>query len=236
MNRTPGQRGFTLIELLVVAAIIMVLASALVGVGRRMLTLAQVKLARSTVDVLVTAVEQYRSELDRFPMEYLNSRPIPVLPVPAATSSGPDKPPFGQADLIAYLNDNLGLNRTIPAGTVTILPQDPVRDAYAVSECLYYFLYQCPTSRRMIDTIADSQKTALDTDRNPRQAAYKDAAGKNMTITLIRLIDPWGSPFRYEFCRPTATYPSVPTMSFPRITSAGPDRQFDTTDDLRSDE
>ena len=49
-----------------------------------------------------------------------------------------------------------------------------------------------------------------------------------MTITLIRLIDPWGTAFRYEY--------APATMSFPRITSAGPDRQFDTTDDLRSDE
>jgi len=239
MNRRAGQRGFTLIELLVVAAIIMVLASALVGVGRRMLTVAQVKLAHSTIDVLVTAIEQYRSELDRFPMEYLNSRPVPVLSVPAATSSGPDKPPFGQVDLIAYLNDDLGLSRKIPVETVTIPSTGILQiecDQDAISECLYYFLYQCPTSRRIIDTIADSQKTALDSKRMPRQAKYNRVANQEVTITLIRLIDPWGSPFRYEFCRPTATYPSVPTMSFPRITSAGPDRKFDTTDDLRSDE
>jgi prepilin-type N-terminal cleavage/methylation domain-containing protein len=240
VKRTAGQRGFTLIELLVVAAIIVVMASALVGVGRRMLTRAQEKLAGSTLEIVVTAIEQYHGELDRFPMEYLNSQRVSV------TSVFPQGPkvkltdPFG---LIEYLNDDLGLSRRIPAQTVTIPPTGftPIEcDQIAVSECLYYFLYQCPTSRRIVETIADSQKTSLDSDRKPRQAQYEytNSAGQKvkMTITLIRLVDPWGSPFRYEFCRPTATFPSVPTMSFPRITSAGPDRKFDTADDLRSDE
>jgi prepilin-type N-terminal cleavage/methylation domain-containing protein len=228
VKRTAGQRGFTLIELLVVAAIIVVMASALVGVGRRMLTRAQEKLAGSTLEIVVTAIEQYHGELDRFPMEYLNSQRVSV------TSVFPQGPkvkltdPFG---LIEYLNDDLGLSRRIPAQTVTIPPTGftPIEcDQIAVSECLYYFLNQCPTSRRIVDTIADSQKTSLDPDRKPRQAVYKDATGKDITITLIRLIDPWGTPLRYEY--------APGTMSFPRITSAGPDRKFDTTDDLRSDE
>jgi prepilin-type N-terminal cleavage/methylation domain-containing protein len=237
MKRCPRQFGFTLVELLVVAAIIMILAAALLGVGRRILIHAQEKLARSTMDILVTAIEQYRSELDRFPMEYLNSQPMPVLSAPIKDLSGKViKPAFGQADLIAYLNDDLGLNRMTPAQTVTILPTGSVCDDYAVSECLYYFLRQAPASRRILDTIADSQKTALDANRNPRQAVYKDTTGKETTITLIRLIDPWGSPFRYEYGRPTAAFPNVQAVSFPRITSAGPDRKFDTADDLRSDE
>jgi prepilin-type N-terminal cleavage/methylation domain-containing protein len=232
VKRTAGQRGFTLIELLVVAAIIVVMASALVGVGRRMLTRAQEKLAGSTLEIVVTAIEQYHGELDRFPMEYLNSQRVSV------TSVFPQGPkvkltdPFG---LIEYLNDDLGLSRRIPAQTVTIPPTGftPIEcDQIAVSECLYYFLNQCLTSRRIVDTIADSQKTSLDPDRNPRQAQYEytNSAGQKVktTITLIRLIDPWGTPLRYEY--------APGTMSFPRITSAGPDRKFDTTDDLRSDE
>jgi prepilin-type N-terminal cleavage/methylation domain-containing protein len=217
MNRTAGQRGFTLIELLVVAAIIVVMASALVGVGRRMLTVAQEKLARSTLEIVVTAIEQYRSELGRFPipLEY-DVASQKLLPVTVG---------FTEADLLKRLQDDVKATVTISPGGL---------DAYAVSECLYYFLYQCSTSRRMIDTIADTQKTAMVPASSqrpqplPRQANYKDATGKTMTITLIRLVDPWGTPLRYEY--------ESGTMSFPRITSAGPDRQFDTTDDLRSDE
>ncbi len=217
MNRKFGQSGFTLMELLVVAAIVVVLASALVGVGRRLLTGAQDKLARSTLEIVATAVEQYHSELNRFPMEYLNSGSRSVTPA------------FSQAELIAYLNDDLGLTRMVPARTVSILPTGSLHNDYAVSECLYYFLNRSQTSRRIIDTISDSQKTAIDltrTDRQARRAEYTDASGQPVTIPLIRLIDPWNIPLRYEFT------PGM--MSFPRITSAGPDRQFDTTDDLRS--
>ncbi|NLH18154.1 MAG: type II secretion system protein [Phycisphaerae bacterium] len=214
MNRKSGQTGFTLMELLVVAAIVMILASALVGVGRRLLTTAQEKLARSTIDIVVTAIEQYRSELNQFPMEYLNSMPRSVTPA------------FAQADLIAYLNDDLGLIRMVPAKTVTI--SSSVENNNAVGECLYYFLNKLSASRRMIDTIADSQKTSFDTNGKPRQANYTNATGQEVTIVLIRLMDPWNSTLRYEF--------TPGTMSFPRITSAGPDRTFDTPDDLRSDE
>jgi prepilin-type N-terminal cleavage/methylation domain-containing protein len=223
MNRTGGQRGFTLVELLVVAAIIVVMASALVGVGRRMLTRAQEKLARSTLDIVVTAIEQYHGELGRFPIPLVYDQTNKqLLPINAG---------FTEADLKACLNDDLGLSRRIPPETVTIPSSGilPIEcDLYAVSECLYYFLFQCPNSRRMIDTIADSQKTAMDTKRMPRQAVYKDATGKVVTITLIRLVDPWGTPLRYEY--------TPGEMSFPRVTSAGPDRLFGTTDDLRSDE
>lgn len=214
MNRKSGQTGFTLMELLVVAAIVVVLASALVGVGRRLLTSAQEKLARSTIDIVVTAIEQYHGELNRFPMEYLNSIPRPVTPA------------FAQTDLIAYLNDDLGLTRMVPAKTVTI--SSSAENGNAVSECLYYFLGKLPASRRMIDTITDSQKTSLGTDGLQRQAKYTNATGQEITITLMRLMDPWNSPLRYEF--------TPGAMSFPRITSAGSDRTFDTHDDLRSDE
>ena len=105
MNRTAGQRGFTLIELLVVAAIIVVLASALVGVGRRMLTVAQEKLARSTIEVVVTAIEQYHGELDRFPMEYLDSQTVPVTAVVPVSRQIKPTDPFG---LVEYLKDDLG--------------------------------------------------------------------------------------------------------------------------------
>jgi prepilin-type N-terminal cleavage/methylation domain-containing protein len=41
-----------------------------------------------------------------------------------------------------------------------------------------------------------------------------------------RLYDPWGTPLDYAYI--------AGTDSFPRLTSAGPDKQFGTTDDITS--
>jgi prepilin-type N-terminal cleavage/methylation domain-containing protein len=217
MKRRSRQSGFTLIELLVVAAIIMILAASLLGVGRRILTAAQERLARSTLDILVSAVEQYQQEQSRYPMQYrgrtgmLGQEPISVTTA------------FTQADLVLYLNDDLGLNRLTPTQTVAIQPLSPIRNDYAISECLYYFLDRSPGSRRLIASLADSQKTAIDASKAQRLATWSP----NKQLVLMRFVDPWGTAIRYEF--------TPGQMTVPRLTSAGPDRTFDTADDLRSD-
>ena len=62
-------RAFSLVELLVVVAILGVLAGAILGVGRRIKTQAEEKLARSTISILVSAIEQYHSFWGHFPAE-----------------------------------------------------------------------------------------------------------------------------------------------------------------------
>ena len=67
MRRFDGQSGFTLTEILIVMAIIGILVGALIGVGRRLKTQADEKLCRSTIEVLVGAIEQYYDYRQAYP-------------------------------------------------------------------------------------------------------------------------------------------------------------------------
>jgi len=65
-----GKKGaFSTMEILTVVAILMILAAAILGVGRRIKTQAQEKLARSTIEVIVTALGQYYDYHGSFPFD-----------------------------------------------------------------------------------------------------------------------------------------------------------------------
>lgn len=88
------------------------------------------------------------------------------------------------------------------------------------SEALYYFLNRSPNSKAIIETLLD------------RFLSNQDALGRVLLIEiptgetptdLIRFVDVWGMPIRYQYD------PSV--HAFPILTSAGPDKQFETVQD-----
>jgi len=60
-------RGFSTVEMLVAVSIVIILATIVLGVGRRLKTQAEEKLARSTIGILVTAVTQYHEFWNKFP-------------------------------------------------------------------------------------------------------------------------------------------------------------------------
>ena len=53
------KNGFSLVELIVVISVIAVLASIVVGLGKRVKELGNIKLTQSTIDIMSTAVELY---------------------------------------------------------------------------------------------------------------------------------------------------------------------------------
>lgn len=59
--------AFSTLEVLVAVAVVIILAMIVLGVGRRLKTQAQEKLARSTIEILVTAITQYHDFWDVFP-------------------------------------------------------------------------------------------------------------------------------------------------------------------------
>jgi prepilin-type N-terminal cleavage/methylation domain-containing protein len=59
--------GFSMLEILTAVAIVSILAMILLGVGKRLKTQADERLAKSTIEILVTAISQYHEFWDEFP-------------------------------------------------------------------------------------------------------------------------------------------------------------------------
>lgn len=60
-------RGFSTLEVLAAVAIVITLAMIVLGVGKRLKTQADERLARSTIQILVTAIGQYHQFWNEFP-------------------------------------------------------------------------------------------------------------------------------------------------------------------------
>jgi prepilin-type N-terminal cleavage/methylation domain-containing protein len=67
MRGAGTNKGFSTLEVLTAVAIVVILAMILLGVGRRLKTQADEKLAQSTIEILVTAISQYHQFWDEFP-------------------------------------------------------------------------------------------------------------------------------------------------------------------------
>ena len=94
---------------------------------------------------------------------------------------------------------------------------------------MYFFLSRVPESRKTLDKIDKSLITRKGSD------------GSDMTIfidnkeyPLLRIIDPWGTTLRYDYYEETGLYAErmESKKTFPVITSAGPDKEFGSADDI----
>jgi type II secretory pathway pseudopilin PulG len=204
MRRSAEQSAFSLVEMLAVMATILILAGVLLGVGKYITVRASADLTRSELEVLATALQQYYDDLGAFPFD-----------------TDTDVPEDGVLDEYLEADLQIDLNGTVtPANSLQ--EQDgsspPVIVSTASSSALFYFLDQNPNSRRIVDALMDSLISNKDANGTPIKITL--AAGE---IDLPRFIDAWGTSIRYEY---------LPGAAFPVLTSAGPDKQFGTADDI----
>jgi type II secretory pathway pseudopilin PulG len=117
-----------MLEVLTVIAIIAVLVSLVLGLGKRIKTQAREDFCKSGINIINSALEEYYDQYTWFPF--------------TADFA------YAQANLIALLDAEFGVTGSI-AGIV--------EDTYASSEALFYYLDQkCPNSRKLIDKLAIS--------------------------------------------------------------------------------
>lgn len=225
--------GITLLEMVIVVAIIALLATMVIGIATNIDNQSRKQLTKSTLAILNSALQQFQDygyrhkdnlgytsdERDfylglEFPLDcndMLENEIKPILEKVLSTETAPT--------------------------TVTIEPLDA--DGYdpncSGSAVLYYFLSRIPQCRQTLDRIDGSLIT------------NEGSMGSDMKITIdgqeypfFMFIDAWQRPLRYDYYDEGYYYESPPDFNlmnkskrtFPLITSAGPDKLFDTADDI----
>jgi len=223
MRSCRYKASFTLVEMLIVVAIIVLLATMVVGIASRIDTQSKENLARSTIAILTAALEQFQDYGYTYPAPYSEF----VFPL--------DCNDFSQAELETTLGNALGavVSVSISSGTH--------KNEYSGSETLYFFLSRIPECRETLDKIDRSLITNVNDD------------GGEITISIdgreypfFRVVDLWrergattkiGKTLRYDYYDerdPDPVRREQSKRNFPVITSAGPDGIFDTADDISS--
>ena len=203
---TQRQSGFSMAELLVAVAIMAVLASMVLGLGKRIKTQADEHLCRSTLNILANAMQQYFSDCEEFPF-----------------TTYPDPYPAGGDGV--FDEDDLKWHLNRASDSSGYLSSNVIDSDVITCEVLYFYLNRLPASRRFIETITDSLVKS-DSD-NPeyvqRMYAWTDSGGNKRSIELLHFTDPWGNSLRYLY--------DVGDV-FPVIESMGKDGKWDTADDI----
>jgi len=210
MKSYKHKYGVTLVEMLIVLAIIALLTSMVIGIAGRISNQSKEQLTRNTFALLNAALEQFRDYEYNYPPPYSDFD----FPLDCNDYLFSNPPNF---DLRTTLMNALGAANVLISGT-----HDPV---YSGSEVLYFFLSRIPESRKTLDKIDGSLITNLNDER-----AKIEISIDGRVYPLLRIIDPWGKTLRYDYYDETTLDPDN-KRTFPVITSAGPDRDFETTAD-----
>jgi prepilin-type N-terminal cleavage/methylation domain-containing protein len=245
MRTRAYKSGFTLIEMLMVVAIIAVLISMVVGVTKRIDDQRKERLCRNTIELLGNALEQFRD----FGYEYKHSD-YAGLVFPLDCNSYNLTSTFPYPNLPDTLHNALYAPLLTDPPTVIIYggvggtQHDP---CFSGSEALYFILSQVPDCRSTLDKIDRSLLTNKGIDKVTDITITIASATMTMTYPFTRIIDPWGTTLRYDYypdyddyilAYPAGdrssyfTYIKSAKKTFPVITSAGPDKRFDTADDI----
>jgi prepilin-type N-terminal cleavage/methylation domain-containing protein len=213
MKRRQNKTGVTLVEILVVVAIIAILVTMVIGIAARIDTQGKERLTKNTFALLTAALGQFGD------YGYSYSDPCDAdFKFPLDCNGFSD----------TQLRNALQAAQGVTSVTSITGAHDP---NYSGSEALYFFLSRVPDCR---ETLGKIDKSLI---------SQKDSDGDDMTIEidgkfypLLRIIDPWRETLRYDYYNDTGTLAErmKSKKTFPVITSAGPDKEFGSADDIRN--
>ena len=215
VHRPSG--GFTLVEMLVALAIVLILIGAAARLGQAVRTRAAARLTQSALAVIETALQQYHDDFGDFPFYSLD----------VDTNGWPND--YTVNELQIYIQLVTGAVSVVISNGILETPgyTPPQMINGASSAGLWWFLNRSANSRSIIDALTPSLITTFDAQTKQRLALTitPPAPAPAETTDLGRFIDSWGTSLWY---RCEAGY------SFPKLISAGPDKQFGTSDDIEN--
>jgi prepilin-type N-terminal cleavage/methylation domain-containing protein len=223
----PGSHksGFTLIEMLAVVAIIAILVSMVISVTRHVDDQRKERLCRSTIAIIGNALEQFRDFGYEYKDNYYAGLTFPI-----------DCNGFNDLTIFQNSIHNALYSTTPPTVIIDNIGWAQHDPSFSGSEALYFVLSQVPDCRTTLDKIDKSLLTNKGIDKvTDITITIQSSPTITMTYPFIRIIDPWGKTLRYNYYDKTLVgmWPVIGTQkTFPVVTSAGPDRQFDTADDI----
>jgi len=240
MEYMKTHNGFTLIELLTVIAITVILIGLVVGVASRIDTQNKERLLQATFANLETALRQFAdsgyqydlSRLSNQEMDFYNSHEYP-----------PDCNDYSVTDLRNEIAPLLGVN----LANVTIEPWDAYENEYSGCAAMCFFLNRVPESRQILSEM--NPQFLTNEDRNGKKInIYIGIGSQQRAYPLIRVLDPWGKTLRYDYYMSYQDFSRISSgtltdyyefvtenkETFPVLSSAGPDGEWNTGDDITS--
>jgi hypothetical protein len=221
MKKERNKTGITLVEILVVVVVIAILMATVISVVTRIDTQGKKQLTENTIALLTAAVGQFGS------YGYTYSDPCYAnLKFPLDCNN------FSDTDLQNELQTALGV--AVSIGPTGIQHENE----YSGCEAMYFLLNRVPESRDTLDKIDRKVVTNLGSDGNPMIITVGSGAAAQV-YPLFRVIDSWGQTLRYSYYdntkeNTTSEPPCSSPRTFPVITSAGPDKNFGTDDDIKN--
>ena len=203
--------AFTLVEMVIVVAVIAALSVVVIATASRIQSKAKEELTADTISLLTAALAEFQN----YDYDYQGQYTAFEFPL--------DCNDFIQTDTESVLEEALG------ATNVAISGYDPNNSG---SEMWYFMLSRVPECKSILDKIDNSLKEDTGIVITVDSRGYQ----------LFRIIDTWDNALRYDYYEedpPPFGSNDFEDMedsrrAFPVITSAGPDKQFDTRDDIVS--
>ena len=233
-HEAPVKAGLTLLEMVIVVAVIVILASMVIGIATNIDNQSRKQLTEGTISILNSALQQFQD----FGYHYKDS----------PNYDNPIK--RGERDFYLSLKFPLDCNNLQPMDVAIILTNalcevpaggiggnhDPNFSGIAA---MYFILSRVPQCRQTLDRIDGSLLTNKGSNGQP--ITFEMGRPLNREVyPFYRVLDAWKTPLRYDYYYEDY-YKSLPVRfdlmknsirTFPLITSAGPDKLFGTADDI----
>lgn len=225
MTARPRHTGLTLIEILLAVTIVAILATLVITTVVRIDNRNKEELAKGLMGTLNAALSEFRDykyayRLDSIPdaceLAFYRSLKFP-----------PDCNDYTVSQIEIVIEDILDLSS---ADVVITGNNDPCDSG---CEVMYFFLQRIPSSRAILSKIDESMLSDLGSDDQPMKIGVNNRENR-----FIHIVDPWGTTLNYDYYvneqEDTLDYDerAETIRTFPLITSAGPDKEFGTDDDI----